>query len=864
MVEQLEYEGKEGQTRQEAIHVPVVGGGFATREVYRVVNVRTHPMLGQRATEGTLHRLEDGRVLACSYVYHDPDARMFVLVVPESNQHQMLAERAALLGRLAADPSAPVPLYVDRGDLVIGADGLRVYLETGRTVSQERAARADRIAGEMERLDALRREIEMRETELEARFATLREREAALAELPSETTSPGDDEREDLIDSVQLMDEGESLVDSVEALDAAPSLGAFDADPEDVDLLHAPVPTDRELIDAVEDDLAGDVEALEPDDLEEVSPEEVVSLGDEELDDALEDDVEGEDAADLEDLDDLEGHVQDLDVGETVIRPSDQPDAPKRKSILPTPATPPDTFYSDPQIEMVAGMADHPWLFARLSEGHENAFRGDDVELLVQYMLVETYPVVLLTLVEWSDERPYVRRAALDPLKKRDRDLLDQLLEDFAVTIALFGPEGRFERSLEVSALARKHNLELALEQADRADAEGDPATALERALAAPPPVKLRGHPFELSDRAADAHAAFANVASLAKWSAPAKLDMALLALSIPRTVVDDAFRRILSDALTHGIALPRILMSRAVSLGVAAEPGELVRKQLAAFAKTAALADRGGLSPEVTVRNWEQLLEAAEELELPLEPDVSEAAWAAKSKLSGGAEPSVEPSDLEQMGVEGLVDLLEHPKLRREAALRLLDKGDAELLAPIYKAVRKMPRDEVLEIAPRVTRFGEAAADVLIDGLNARKTFVRQASALALGELKLRRSIAPLVQLLQTEPTEVWWEVARVLGEYGGGIVRTLTRAMRDPKGPRDRFAYTLAHLAHRAPDKVKQLETDKHDLVRAIAIEVMTQRDLVETHRKAARDPDPGDDPQEVPVFSFSRRFYAALEAI
>ena len=85
----------------------------------------------------------------------------------------------------------------------------------------------------------------------------------------------------------------------------------------------------------------------------------------------------------------------------------------------------------------------------------------------------------------------------------------------------------------------------------------------------------------------------------------------------------------------------------------------------------------------------------------------------------------------------------------------------------------------------------------------------------------------------------------------------------MRDPKGPRERFAYTLAHLAQQAPDKVKALGTDKHDQVRAIAVEVLTQRDLAETHRKAARDPDSGDETGEVPVFSFTRRFYDALKA-
>ena len=198
----------------------------------------------------------------------------------------------------------------------------------------------------------MRRELDVREQEMDARFESLREREAALAELPGDTTNPGEDEAHSLVDSVQLMDEPDSLADSVQALDADEDHDVHDH-VLDADVLDADMLDGEELLEAddlVEDDLIGDVEALEPDDLEEVSPDEVVSLSD----DVLEDD--------------LEGHVEDLDGGETVVRPSEEEEeAPRKsKSILPTPATPPDAFYSDPQIEMVAGMADQPWLFARL------------------------------------------------------------------------------------------------------------------------------------------------------------------------------------------------------------------------------------------------------------------------------------------------------------------------------------------------------------------------------------------------------------------------------------------------------------------------------------------------------------------
>jgi HEAT repeat protein len=175
-------------------------------------------------------------------------------------------------------------------------------------------------------------------------------------------------------------------------------------------------------------------------------------------------------------------------------------------------------------------------------------------------------------------------------------------------------------------------------------------------------------------------------------------------------------------------------------------------------------------------------------------------------------------------------------------------------------KAVRKMPRADVVRVVPRIAEFGEAAGDVLIDGLAAKKTFVRQSAALALGYLKLRRAVVPLLHLLGSEPTEVWREVARVLGEFGTGAFRALSRGVKDPKGDADRFTLALAHLANNGCAKqVEQLAADRDARTADVARLALTLRDRARQGAAEVRGERPlsGDDA----VRAFSQRFYAEL---
>jgi hypothetical protein len=207
-------------------------------------------------------------------------------------------------------------------------------------------------------------------------------------------------------------------------------------------------------------------------------------------------------------------------------------------------------------------------------------------------------------------------------------------------------------------------------------------------------------------------------------------------------------------------------------------------------------------------------------------------------------------------------VALLEQKELRRDAAVILCERRETPTLAAVFGVIRKMTRHEANVVLPAVTRFGGASERWLLEGLKSKKSFMRQGCALALGALRTPRAIDALCKLLVIEPTEIWSEVGRALGDVGAAAVAPLAASVREVDlDERDRIVEALAHAAARggtaARQAVETLAGGRDTLVATTA-----QRALARVAEVRAADTELRRSQQEGTVVrGFSRRFYDVM---
>lgn len=806
--------------------------GLRWVEIYTSVNAKTDSAVAARAVEGQLHELEGEGSLAQPYVFHDPDRKVFAIVVPEVMRHRVLLERARFLETLHDSGDALLP-YMLEGQAVVGSAGLLTLIQSGergaaanaqlsgaqealRQGQGELLSQQTAMAASHEEFNALRRDLELREQELDARFERLREREQArLAHVPAADDEPSAEEPTRVVDSALLRRAVEEVDD--EEFDEV-DLGSVE-DLEDADALPDAVPEDAVLDESLVDDVE-DVDELDPKAEAEVA--DVIQL-------------------------DLVEPIDDASL-KAVLMDEEEEDEEELEGAIPAP----QSLLADPLAQMVAEELEAgPYLFARLQEGDDAEEFSKVAELLVQYVVVDDRPVVLLALTDFSGERPYPRRAALDPREEADMEFLKKLCADDEVSVALYSPSGRYRYEYKTKLGERCANLSTILERVPQATGTLDASTALERALAAAPPVHMKGHPFVERENASSPKEAARELGLLAKWAKPEKSDLALLALSIPEARMASSFERVLSDAFGFGLALPGELAERALTQGVAADAGALIQRSIANFRKSARAGS--GLSAVEVGKNWEALLDAANQLELAVDPEAHEQA---QRDIARGRGDSVRPppavsGDPSTLDDAALLAIADHPRRRLAVAQELVKRGGDENLKAVAASMRKMVRGDLLTIVVAMVASGESSMDALIDGLDAKKSFVRQGCALGLGELGQRRGVGPLVSLLQAEKTDSWREVAWLLGRFGSSTLRPLERAAKNPKGPEERIHTAMAHL----------LEEDDKALKGFSIKKAVTAAEALRGSVRSYRAQREKEETPSVPA-GFSRAFFRSLK--
>jgi hypothetical protein len=802
------YAGRSVATRRERVVYACPCGERYGVEVWRAVDARDEEPAA-RLVDGRLNHVrcpscEAGADVQVPVVFHDGEKRQLVLVLPDGLRHRELAERAAFYTALAADEE-PAPDYVLDALVVFGASGLR-------------AALAPRTSEELQPVTA----------PVPAQPAV--RRAIAAMQFDDDKRTPGEphDDDDDDADITSLPTQikavpvpSHAAPSALEKLPTLPSLRD-----EETPLPHAipwlsPAQTTK-------------VPVKTPINDEPTSP--------------------GEERRE---------------------------DSQARVVSVPDPrAAVTERWIAGREGPSAFVVADEVLLCASLPQAALEAFLPGHVELRAQLHRLPSYPLLSLTLLAHDHApggppgqpvrpRPEEMRLLCVPLdiaRAAHRVVLEALGRRCALTLELFDSQYLPVVAHRVTAPLEENVRRLVSEAKDALERLAPATRSFDRARAqflSPGYDRLGRTPIDLPDEseALDRPGLVrAALSSVSRWSEPSAEAYLVEIRSLPLPEWRALRAKVVRRALDVGVAVSRPLVERSAKEHGAPLPSwaELLDLQVKRFTEVAARLKPNDLSATEEADNWELLLRECSLAGVVIDDQVRKLAQASLRRARASSGGGV---DLRALSTAELVALLEQKELRREACVILCERRETQTLPAIFAAVRKMQRNEANVVLPAVTRFGGAAERWLVDGIKSKKSFLRQGCALALGQLRTPAAIDALVKLLTAEPTEIWGEIARAVGDAGPSAVQPLAAMLREVDvDDRDRIVEALAQVAARGPARaaVEVLANSRDALVSGAA-----QRALARVAEVRAADSETRRGGGESTVVrGFSRRFYHVLD--
>ena len=874
---QSAYRGAIGKTQTATVHVTGAGGELVPAQVYTSIDALTDPELVER-----LHADDPGRALnvvrtdagepiriAVPVVYHDPAAELLVLVLTDAHRHRELDERIRLLERLREDP-APVPAYAKEFSVVYGAAGLRTHLEH-RAQEMLEKARAHDATRELDRrgreLDQRAQELDRRGRELDQRAEELERRLAELAAAEAEIERSRAELRSRVI----------AAVAQPAASPMTPPAGARSArEDEATRITERPTgePETRPLARATLDEIEASLRAVG----EAPAPAAAAFELDEETTGSATI-PQGSDPVTTETF-------------EQALGAAGAPDPSFDRAT----ARDGSTISVDPEhgvrLVLVAG--------EQLARGLGGAL---DVRLLLHR--TQVYPVITLIVGPPSAFRaPRTPQLAIVPLDIADeahRAVLIALARSFELTIDLV-VRGHGQRRVKLAAPLAE-NVGYILRAADdhlrglasSAMTPGDeaPSFARGRDLVLGAGFDLLGteHPDAAEfrdDKLAQLETAQhlrRAIAMARRFARPSREDYLVCTRGYPLPRWRELRRQVLQSAVAWGLWMGPELAQVAVSEGLARSRRDLVTRLHRGFEALKRDPAAFDIDADAAEDNAKALAEEARALgvELPRPTSNGKPGGAIKSdevsQVSGsiGATSSSDASAdtpaaqdrPRARSTDELLAELEDRERRVAAALELCERAEPRAAAPVIAAATKMSRNEAVRVLGMCVKFGPVAAKPLQEGLESSKAFLRHGCALALALLRTEEGTQAVIDLLLREPTEIWREVARALGQVGPtGLMPLASNYGRlgEAATPQlsERVAWAMAHIAVRGGKAAVDVMANGHSVVAPVA------RHALELFAVAAQDhvrvrPGAGaaQAGRDVTVNrAFSRRFFEALE--
>jgi hypothetical protein len=895
------YKGSVGQTQTETVHVTSARGDLIAATVHTTIDALSDPELVERLHADALNvlRMDGAEVVHVDVplVYHDPAAEVFALVLGEAQRHRELDERIRLLERLRADRTA-VPAYVKEFAVVFGAGGLRKYLEqkaqhvlSARETSKEAdRKRSELVAREAELGRALQQlaqsqaELERQRTEHEAALAEHRHAQLDLERSKTELERMRAEARARVIAAAQA---------TPEATVIAPNALAADRDE-----LNNTNPIGRHNSDDIETALA---RALPRADSQPFESESHTRF---EAEVATNDDVKsnGANGHRSRAVSSFDDHEPTGDDAHAALADVEVDEEPTGNSTVPAGTDPLTTETHDVAIQggdkwVDAAIKVSTSTFAANKDGTvrlalvagEHIARGLDGNLDVRVLLhrTATYPVVVIVIGPPAAVRtPSPQQLVVIPLDvaaENDRATLVLLARKFEIVADIVTKKQVTRRVKLVAPLAE--NVAFILRAADdhlrgiTADGDTEPSYPRARDLVLGAGYDLLGAEHAEASEFRDdkltkletAQHLRRAIAIARRFARPSREDYLVSARSYPLGRWRELRKQVLERAVAWGLWMGPELAQVAVSEGLARSRRDLIVKLDAAFEALRRNPDIYDLDDEAADDNSKAIAEEARALGVELRSRERKSNGAIKSEdepmVSGSIERAATAGGFGKgKSTDELIAMLDDRIQRVPAATELCDRGEARAAIPVINAAKKMSRSEAVRILGKSVKFGPPAARPLIEGLQSSKAFLRHGCALALALLRTDEGTHAVIEQLIAEPTEIWREIARALGQVGPNALMPLAAHVgrlgeRMTPALQERVAWAMAHVGVRGGKSALEQMAAGQSVMAPIA------RQALGLHSNAARDEvrvRPGNVNKDVTVNrAFSRRFFEALEA-
>jgi hypothetical protein len=501
----------------------------------------------------------------------------------------------------------------------------------------------------------------------------------------------------------------------------------------------------------------------------------------------------------------LEHHVaiapfgpRDLDRIARITRPGDsppQPLAPKQPHALP------------PSPGQVAcGPDDAVTVEFRCPRERLASFVEGRTELLLQLHCLPTYPIIALVLAALDAAERDVDElcCVLDLRDPRHLHILGLLQRRFAVTCRLIDERGderdvrRFERPLGGNAA---YILDRAASWLDRLPPHRRDRGAAEALFlsAGYERIGARRHTLH-KDSFSDLPTIGATrlaVSMVGYWTEPQNFDSLIQNRSFPLQWFRAIQRRVLRAGLRFGLYLPPDLRACAVRQQMAADEASLLAELVTTFTTRATTRpDTVELDPIALSENWDQLLSAAVDLDIPI-PDASRAladqarrrSRRGKGEVTGVAppppapprQPTPPPTRVSRASTEALRRLLAEGGAAPAASRELLGRGGETNIFMVIEAAPVLAEDE-LETTARILAAGaEQFEPALLMGLGRPAPKTVHLCALALAMAQRVEALPALIELMHDPERGGPIPIREIVACYGESAIPSLFEAIED-----------------------------------------------------------------------------------